>query len=242
MKKRLEEIEKERHVQRQSRKDLFKVALVGYTNAGKSTLLNALTHSDVLAEDKLFATLDSSVRAISPNTRPPIVAIDTVGFISRIPPTLVASFRSTLEELHEADLLLHVVDGSSQEAKEQHQTTEQVLVELGLEHKPRLVVINKMDLVPSTNHQVRILVPGATRLSAFDSEQVQVLKSKIMDYFTQHMSTFEVLIPYTEPKLEALIYSHAQIEIKRYLDKGVFLRFKMDPAVAKKYEIERFEK
>src|SRR5690606_35209549 len=106
------------------RRDVLKVALVGYTNAGKSTLLNALTQSDVRAEDKLFATLDSSVRSLDPDSHPPVVAIDTVGFISRLPPSLVASFRSTLEELHQADLLLHVVDGSSSHAREQYEVTE----------------------------------------------------------------------------------------------------------------------
>ena len=125
LKKRLAAIERERKVHRAGRKDVLKVALVGYTNAGKSTLLNALTHSNVLAEDKLFATLDASVRTLDPNCHPPVVAIDTVGFIDRLPPSLVASFRSTLEELEEADLLVHVVDASSPQAREQLEVTEE---------------------------------------------------------------------------------------------------------------------
>lgn len=145
---RLTKIESERTVQRSGRDDLLKVALVGYTNAGKSTLLNALTHSEVRAEDKLFATLDASVRALSPDSHPPVVAIDTVGFIKHIPPSLVASFRSTLEELHQADLLVHVVDGSSEHAKEQLDVTVQVLTEMNLGEKPRITVLNKMDLMP----------------------------------------------------------------------------------------------
>src|SRR5690606_35640422 len=119
LERRLKEIEAERITQRAGRKEVLKVALVGYTNAGKSTLLNALTQSKVLAEDKLFATLDPSIRMLSPDSHPPIVAVDTVGFVSRLPHSLVASFKSTLEELHEADLLVHVVDGSSPTAKEE---------------------------------------------------------------------------------------------------------------------------
>jgi len=134
---RLEEIEKERVVQRTSRENLLKVALVGYTNAGKSTLLNALTESSVLAEDKLFATLDATVRALNPDSHPPIVAIDTVGFISRIPTNLIASFRSTLEEIQEADLIVHVVDASSTQAREQYETTCSVLKDLGCEEKEK---------------------------------------------------------------------------------------------------------
>ena len=103
---RLKEIEKERKVQRSSRQDIMKAAIVGYTNAGKSTLLNSLTESKVLAEDKLFATLDSTVRALNPDSHPPVVVIDTVGFIQNIPTSLIASFRSTLEEITQADLIV----------------------------------------------------------------------------------------------------------------------------------------
>ncbi len=130
LRKRLAAIERERTVQRAGRKEILKVALVGYTNAGKSTLLNALTQSAVRAENKLFATLDASVRTLDPNSHPPIVAIDTVGFISKLPHSLVASFRSTLEELEEADLLVHVVDASHPQAQDQLQVTEKVLGEL----------------------------------------------------------------------------------------------------------------
>ena len=136
LRERLGAIERERQVQRSGRKDILKVALVGYTNAGKSTLLNGLTESNVLAENKLFATLDSSVRSLDPHSHPPVVAIDTVGFISRLPHSLVASFRSTLEELEQADLLVHIVDVSSPQAREELEVTEKVLQELNVGEKP----------------------------------------------------------------------------------------------------------
>ena len=168
LRERLRAIERERTVQRAVRQDVLKVALVGYTNAGKSTLLNALTHSQVRAEDKLFATLDASVRALNPDSHPPLVAIDTVGFISRLPPSLVASFRSTLEELKDADLLLHVVDASHPQAKEQWEVTEKVLEELEVHDKPRITVLNKMDQVdsPGVRNQVRLIAPGSIAVSA----------------------------------------------------------------------------
>ncbi|MBC7397026.1 MAG: GTPase HflX [Bdellovibrionales bacterium] len=242
LRERLKEIEKERVVQRHSRDDLLKVALVGYTNAGKSTLLNALTESNVLAEDKLFATLDSTVRALNPDSHPPVVAIDTVGFISRIPTTLIASFKSTLEEIAEADLIVHVVDASSTQAREQYETTCEVLKELKCDEKETLVVLNKADLLktPAQLNQARIAVPGSVRLSALDHEAVIKLRTQILDHFKTKMETWDLVIPYTDGKLLAQLQEFGTISRTRYLEKGAFLQVKLDSTIAKKLGVKRY--
>ncbi len=239
---RLAAIEKERRVQRASRKEVLKVALVGYTNAGKSTLLNALTQSDVRAEDKLFATLDASVRSLDPNCHPPIVAIDTVGFISRLPPSLVASFRSTLEELEDADLLVHVADASHPQVSEQLKVTETVLSDLGLEDKPRLVVLNKADLVTEVSHKnrLKVVAPGAIMVSAKKREQVLRLREVILDTFRQKLELWEIMLPYSESKLEARIYQYGSVEVNRHLEKGTFFRLRIAKGWAKKLGLEKF--
>jgi GTP-binding protein HflX len=242
LKDRLSAIERERKVQRAGRKDVLKVALVGYTNAGKSTLLNALTHSKVLAEDKLFATLDASVRSLDPYSHPPIVAIDTVGFISNLPHSLVASFRSTLEELREADLLLHVVDASSPHAREQLKVTEGVLEELEVGDKPRMTVLNKADLLPTGagRNLARVVAPGATSVSSFNEQDVDRLRKQILDHFTGGMAVWEVLVPYAESKLESQLHAHGSIEITRHMEKGTFFRLRMEESWAKKLKLEKY--
>ena len=239
---RLKEIERERQVRRQGRREVLKVAIVGYTNAGKSTLLNALTHSGVLAEDKLFATLDASVRSLDPNSHPPVVAIDTVGFISNLPHSLVASFRSTLEELRDADLLLHVVDGSSSQAREQHEVTEQVLAELELQDKPRMVVLNKADLIagPGGRNLARVISPGAITVSAMNPDDMRRLRDRILEHFRKGLEVWEVLIPYAESRMEALIHAHAVVDITRHLEKGTFYRIRIEEGWARKLELGRF--
>lgn len=240
---RLKEIERERTVQRSGRREVLKVALVGYTNAGKSTVLNGLTESKVLAENKLFATLDASVRSLDPNSHPPVVAIDTVGFISRLPPSLVASFRSTLEELEEADLLVHVVDASSLQAREELEVTEQVLNELKVGDKPRMTVLNKMDLVgdtPAARNRVRLIAPGAVTISALNPEDMRRLRDTVLEHFRKHMEVWEILVPYAESKLEAQLYAHGSVEVNRHMEKGTFYRLRMEEGWAKKLELARF--
>jgi len=145
LKKKLDGISREREVQRRGREGLTRVAMVGYTNAGKSTLFRAMTGAEVLIEDRLFATLDTTVRKITPGQGKNILLSDTVGFIRKLPAHLVASFRSTLSEVVEADLLLHVVDASHSHAAEQIDTVNETLKALGAESKPVLIVFNKID-------------------------------------------------------------------------------------------------
>ncbi|MBU1881384.1 GTPase HflX [bacterium] len=143
----LKQIEKQRNTQRQGRQQYFKAALVGYTNAGKSTLMNALTHAGVFVEDRLFATLDATVRSLRYGDGDPMMLIDTVGFIRKLPHHLVASFRSTLEETVMADLLVHVVDLSHPHFPSQMQQVKETLESLGLKDHPQLLVFNKADKV-----------------------------------------------------------------------------------------------
>ena len=240
---RLEGIERERQVQRSGRKEVLKVALVGYTNAGKSTLLNGLTESDVLAENKLFATLDASVRSLDPNSHPPVVAIDTVGFISRLPHSLVASFRSTLEELEEADLLVHVVDVSSPQAREELEVTEKVLEELKVGDKPRVTVLNKIDRIGDTvaaRNRAKLVCPGAVTISALHREDVRKLRDLVLGHFRQKLELWEILVPYSESKLESQLYAHGSVELSRHMEKGTFYRLRIEGGWARKLELERF--
>ncbi len=149
LKMQIEEIRKHRMLYRQKRKrsGIPIVALVGYTNGGKSTLLNALSHADVFVESKLFATLDPTTRRLTLPDKSAVLVTDTVGFIRKLPPTIIAAFRATLEELDEANLLLHVVDLSSHNAPEQCQTVEGILTDLNLADKPRITALNKIDLL-----------------------------------------------------------------------------------------------
>ena len=147
LKKQIDDIRKHRQLYRQQRQKagIPIVALVGYTNAGKSTLLNALSKADVFVEDKLFATLDPTTRRLTLPDKSTVLLTDTVGFIRKLPPTIISAFKATLEELSEASLLLHVVDLTSRNAAEQCQVVEDILADLELEDKPRITALNKID-------------------------------------------------------------------------------------------------
>lgn len=152
LKERLQKIDRQKHTQRQNRGKLVRVALVGYTNVGKSTLMNLLGKSEVFAEDKLFATLDTTVRKVIIGNLPFLLA-DTVGFIRKLPHSLVESFKSTLDEVRESDILLHVVDIAHPSFEEQIEVVNQTLSELGVTNKPTIVVFNKIDKYRAANHQ-----------------------------------------------------------------------------------------
>jgi GTPase len=184
--KRLEKIEKARLVQRKSRRDAFKVTLAGYTNVGKSSLLNGLCGSDVLVENKLFATLDTATRRAFIQGAGSIVISDTVGFLRKLPVHLVASFRSTLSVVSESHLLLLVMDASSDWIDEQYSTVTSVLASLGAEKLPTIVVFNKTDLVqdPFVRKKIALAYPGALFVSAFSKDDLRLLKERIGEAFT----------------------------------------------------------
>lgn len=256
LKRRIVEVERSRSVQRKSREEMLKVALVGYTNAGKSTFLNALTHSEVLVEDALFATLDASIKVLNPKSRPLVLAIDTVGFIDRLPHSLVASFRSTLAEVLEADLLVQVLDASDPEVKRHFDVTMEVLKELGADAIPMVVVFNKMDRakenlqilkiwatsLPQNNEQVISLGGKSAALfaSALESDSVDRVRETILSYFEKDMSVYEVVVPFADGKTVAQICQVGRIEVKRVLQEGTFFRFKTMESMAKRYNFERY--
>ncbi|TMQ58440.1 MAG: GTPase HflX [Candidatus Eisenbacteria bacterium] len=188
LKRELERVVKERRVQRRGRRGCFKVSLVGYTNAGKSTLFNALTRASVYVEDQLFATLDPTTRVfpIGRNTR--ALLTDTVGFIRKLPSHLVVSFRATLEEVTEADLLLHVVDATEPDIDAHIQAVEAVLDSIGALGRPRLCVFNKIDAVPD---EVSVLglragYPGAVFVSALTRDGIPELREAAMRHVIEN--------------------------------------------------------
>lgn len=183
LKRQMKGVEKERQVQRARRQRHHRTALVGYTNAGKSTLMNALTGAGVLAEDKLFATLDATTRRLAWPDGAITLLSDTVGFLRKLPHHLIASFRSTLEEVIEADLLIHVADAAHPDAGPQIDAVEQVLEELGAGNKASLLVLNKADRLEdeAAHRGLALRYPGALLISALNRGDVSLLKKKVYD-------------------------------------------------------------
>ena len=180
LKRELEGVVRERRVQRRGRRGCYKVSLVGYTNAGKSTLFNALTRSRVFVEDQLFATLDPTTRVFAANGGTRALLTDTVGFIRKLPPHLVASFRATLEEVTESDLLLHVVDAAESDLELHISAVDTVLEAIGAIERPRLLVFNKIDALPDEVAALglRARYPGAVFVSALTREGIPALRDE----------------------------------------------------------------
>jgi GTPase len=197
LKAELAAIDDEAKTRRARRQEAPRVALVGYTNAGKSSLMRALTGSHVLVADKLFATLDTTVRALWPETRPRILVSDTVGFIRKLPHDLVASFRSTLDEALEASLLLQIVDAADPAFRAQMQVTREVLDEIGAGDVPWILVLNKIDKVAQTDREALSKeFPGALLVSAKDSADVGRVREAIIGTFEADMTDADLVVPY----------------------------------------------
>jgi GTP-binding protein HflX len=214
-----------------------RVALVGYTNAGKSTLMRALTGSEVYVADKLFATLDTTVRALTPEARPRILVSDTVGFIDKLPHGLVASFKSTLDEALEAGLLAHVVDASDPGFERQLEVTTEVLAEIGAGALPRLVIFNKIDRVGDAEAQAaaaRALAarwPDAVVMSARRPQDVAALRARLIAFFARDLVSGEVRIPYDRQNLRGDIFASCEVLGERYEDDAVIFDVRAHPAV-----------
>ena len=194
----LEVVQREMGGRRSSRASQFCVALVGYTNAGKSSTMRALTGSEVLVQDKLFATLDTTVRAMHPETQPRILISDTVGFVKKLPHDLVASFRSTLDEAHDASLLLYVVDASDPGFRSQLAIVNEVLEDIGVEDTPKLLLLNKSDRL--NDEQKKNLLqefPEAILFSTRNPEDIHILHQRIVSFAEQDMVEEEIRVPYT---------------------------------------------
>ena len=225
VKSELEQVVKRRGVQRKQRMKVPvpSAAIVGYTNAGKSTLLNKLTGSEVLAADKLFATLDPTSRKLTLPSGRVIVGTDTVGFVRRLPHRLVEAFKATLEEALVADFLVHVLDGSSTGVESHLKTTLEVLAELDADDKPRLTVFNKMDLVnePAVRRHLTQLAPDALFVSSHSGEGLEDLLIRLDDSLRRTPVLAELLVPYDHYDLVAQLHKLGCVQKEETLDEGV---------------------
>ncbi|MBN8541448.1 MAG: GTPase HflX [Deltaproteobacteria bacterium] len=218
-------IDQEQDTRRSRRSQENTVALVGYTNAGKSSLMRALTGSDVYIADKLFATLDTTVRMLYPETTPRVLVSDTVGFIKKLPHNLVASFRSTLDEAGNASLLLFIVDAADPEFRSQLTVTQKVLEELGVKDVESFLILNKIDRVPA--EEVVFLkreFPRAILLSALNPEHVAELRGTLIRHFEAKMRDEAVLVPYESQGIIGEIREKAKVLNESYDENGVTLR------------------
>jgi GTP-binding protein HflX len=226
----LKETERHRQTQRKSRErsEIPQVSIVGYTNAGKSTLLNALTDAGVLVEDRLFATLDSTVRRLElPNHRP-IVLADTVGFVRHLPHHLVEAFQSTLAEVAEADLLLHIVDGSDQDPAGQIAAVREVLEEIGAAEVPELIVFNKADLI-SDQALTRLtnLYPDSVVISALKGDGLDDLLAVVGEFLDKTLITLTLELPYTRGDLVAAAHRLGEVIEEKHDDNGTILEVRL---------------
>ncbi|HQS38331.1 MAG: GTPase HflX [Methylotenera sp. 24-45-7] len=231
---------KTQRARRQEHKGLAAVALVGYTNAGKSTLMRALTGSEVLVANKLFATLDTTVRALYPESVPRILVSDTVGFIKNLPHGLVASFKSTLDEALDAALLLHVIDASDPGFERQLEVTDDVLKEIGANIVPRIRVFNKIDHAGDAAAQaeceaaLKAKYPDCVVMSARRPEDVAKMHQKIVAFFQQNLMETEIFLPWSAQQLRGEIYANCQVLQERSDDEGAFFMVRSEADVIKK--------
>lgn len=221
---------------RQERQGLASVALVGYTNAGKSTLMRALTGSEVLVANKLFATLDTTVRTLHPESVPRVLVSDTVGFIKNLPHGLVASFKSTLDEALDAGLLLHVIDASDPGCERQLEVTDHVLAEISADTLPRLRIFNKIDHVGDEAAQaectarLREKYPDCVVMSARRPEDVARLRLQIIAFFQQGLVEAELFLPWSAQQLRGEIFATCQVLAERADEAGACFSVRGEPA------------
>jgi len=229
-KKQLEDVQRTREQQKKKRQNqAVTAALVGYTNAGKSSLMNRLCRVNVLEENKLFATLDSTFRTLNPDSKPPMIMIDTVGFISNLPNTLVQGFKTTLESALEADLLVIVCDISDPNYQKHLKVTQEVLKELGIEDKEQLIVFNKKDLL---NDPVRARIimrnhPHSFLVSSYDEEDMKSLRNHIIEFFLKKQDHYDLFIPYEDGEAHSRIRANTNIMKTVAHESGLFYRIRV---------------
>ncbi|HMB97104.1 MAG TPA: GTPase HflX [Balneolaceae bacterium] len=236
LKEKLEKLDKQRTTQRKQREGLVRIALVGYTNAGKSTLMNTITETDVLAEDRLFATLDSTVRKLNLENHKALLS-DTVGFIRKLPHNLIESFKSTLDEVREADLLLHVVDASSALIDDYITVVDDTLEEIGIKEKRRLLVFNKIDKVdPARITELKKLYPGGIFTSSVRSIGLTKLLNRIGEIIEEDYVHFNYRIPLKYYKAVAFLHEVAIIEREHYDENDVIIKGRAAKEDCKKFD------
>jgi GTP-binding protein HflX len=229
----IKEMKKQRSIQRVSREagNVFQACLVGYTNAGKSTLLNSLADADIYAMDQLFATLDPTTRKVSLESGKEILVTDTVGFIKKLPHDLVDAFKSTLEEVLYADLLIHVVDGSNKDYDQQMKVVLEVLKELGAENKSMITVINKVDKIEDmtlVNVESTEEAP-VVYLSALNKSGFENLMQEIDKIAAQKWRIAELMVPYTDGAMNSMIHNNCRVIEEDYREEGIYVKAEMDP-------------
>jgi GTP-binding protein HflX len=223
LKRDLKHVAGERELQRKSRvrSGVFRISLVGYTNAGKSTTLNALTDAGVLVADQLFATLDATTRTLELPEGRIVTVTDTVGFIHKLPHSLVEAFKSTLDEVREADLLIHVADGSQPHLLDQIAAVQEVLGEIGAADRPTLVVFNKADLLDrEARAQLLTRYPQAVVCSALTGEGLDDLKQRVATEASRQAVTLTLFVPYAHGEIVALAHEQAQVVSEEHTSEG----------------------
>jgi GTPase len=238
LEKKLVQIDKEKKTQRKNRTGTYKVALVGYTNAGKSTLMNCLTGADTLVEDKLFATLDSTVRKIKKNFPYPVLLSDTVGLIDKLPHDLVASFKSTLDEVRNADLLIHVVDLSHPDYARQMRTADNLLREMGVEELDIVTVFNKIDALPEIETLDNVLhsFPSSIGISCKTGSGMESLRQKIVYHYEKKLAPYRLELAHSQAILIQEIRKFALVLKEDYNPDGIVLSLRLSPKAKAKLE------
>ena len=240
IKRELAHLDKIRSLQRESRmsSSTFKIALAGYTNAGKSSLINRLTSADVLSMDKLFATLDSTTRRLKLPQGREVTITDTIGFIRKLPTTLVESFKSTLDEINGADLILHVIDGSSDEVPYQVETVEEVLGQIGADRIERVEVFNKIDAIEPAQvlNRLRATHPEAVFVSALTGEGIDELIDRIVKAAASRDRLVDVVVPYNRGDLVSIAHRSCHIIAESHKEDGTHIRLYAPPEVAHLFE------
>ncbi|MBN4066775.1 GTPase HflX [Simkania negevensis] len=231
LKSALEEVKLYRETQRHSRlkAEIPTFAIIGYTNAGKSTLLNAIAQADVYTEDKLFATLDTTTRKATLSNKQEVLIIDTVGFIRKLPHQLVAAFKSTLEESLYADILLHVVDAAHPAALEHIDTTMEVLKELGAADKPMITILNKNDLCAEGMGitRLKLKLPRPVQLSALKKSGFDELEQRMIEELSKNRTTLKLRIPQSQYHLVSTLIRKGNVHYQDYEDNDIVMRVEM---------------
>jgi len=236
--RKLKQIDLEKKTQRKNRHNIYKVALVGYTNAGKSTLMNQLTGAETLVANKLFATLDSTIRKIKKNFPYPVVLSDTVGLIDKLPHDLIASFKSTLDEVRNANLIIKMVDISDSNAKRQIETTNNVVNEIGVEDTDSLLVFNKVDKVkdPEILESEIQRYPEALMISSKNGTGIDLLQNAIIRCYENKLDSYKIVINYKQAKLIQQIRKCAVIVQTDYEDTLIRLDLRLPPGGKEKVQ------
>lgn len=229
LKEKLGKLESQRNVQRKGRTNAIRTALVGYTNAGKSSLMNSITDTDVFAENRLFATLDSTVRRFTVK-KEDILLSDTVGFIRKLPHNLIESFKSTLDEIREADVLLHVVDASSPLMNDYIKTVEKTLREINADSKPVILILNKIDRITDSSFLavLKAEYPGAVMVSATRGIGLEDINERLISILERNYIYQEIKVPVSNSKVVSFLHDVADIHKKEYNEHEVFLAFKIN--------------